>query len=783
MEYPFQSNGFWHNGNHESEKELVVLPYVAKQIAFRNIINYFFPNRELIFLGREDYEELAENEKSFWSSQDGLIYRINGSVNDNLVQKICKKLGLVANGNFLLLQHSLNVPQNQFDFYSMYSNLINIDSKIFESTEKLGSEKISYINKRSSGNSVLFPNTYLARPDTAYEIDGIKKYYQIDYFITHEMAKKIFKNNTFLLSGNECCRINDNCDLYNEKKQDIDFQNRYFLKNTYFEILDFPDEQHYINIVKVKAYLLPATIRKEPEELEINEEAVNFNLSLFKIQSFNIFHYRERRIIEYLKKNCLISKKQERYAYKYKSIKCETANGKVFEKNVPILNIEIPSEIFPCILIYNSAANIIPEEFFVELDVSIFKEVYIYEKRMLRLREDTNIKCYNNNPAFVKMEKQAVQRKINLDIKECDVSCLNTEHIRTDGKYFYYRIEDDLYIKVPEKFSECHADLCTDFFFLEKSDLEEINNGKKGVDENSRKLSAIIKEKSGKNIEAENCLIEHPSEWNGTEQDTRDKAFQILHDKMQVWNSNNRNGSFPEEIQDCSRFCYFHADNFENFLIKLHKNYADKLCSVQDTVMHKWMYKQGNLGVYPENYKADGEASDRQTFCNHAVFETIIKVDGNFNAFTGKGKSKENPDRKPRMENFPECPNPEAYPYRASDYWCDILEQQAANSGETGIHRITAEQAFYMARLGYVVVAAWKNLTPKGNDPNLNYSPHFVTVRPCEGEYPGLELLKVAHVGGGTNKETYLLSAFDTTIDDSKLSEIKYYCNIKQSFI
>lgn len=776
MEYPFQSNGFWHNGKHEFEEEFVVLPYVSKQIAFRNIINYFFPARELILIGREDYEKLPENEKSFFSSQGGLFYRLNDSANDNFVQKICKILGLVANGNFLLFEHFLNVPKNEFVFYSMYSNLINIDAKIFKSTEKLGKEKISYINNRSSNNSVLFPNTYLAQPDTAYERGLINKYYQIDYFITHKMAKKIFKNDKFFLSGNECCCINDNCDLYNEKKLVIDFKNRYFLKNTYFEILNFPDEQHYINVVKVKAYLFPVIIHKEPEEFEMDDEANNLNLK--------IFHYREWQIIEYLKTNKLISKKQERNAYKYGLIRCETINGNPFGKDVSVSSIEMPSAIFPCILIYNNIENIDSEEFFVKLDKSTFKEVYIHKKCMLRLREDSIIKCYKNNPAFVKMEKQAVQRKINLDIKKCDVSCLNTERIRTDGKYFYYRIEDDLYIKVPENFSECYADLCNDFFFLEKSDLEEINNGKKGIDENIRKLSEIIKEKYGKNIESKNCLIEHPSEWNGIDQGSKDKVFKFLHDKMQVWNTNNRNNSLPNEIQDCSIFCYFYADNYAVFLMKLHKSYAAKLRSVQDKIMHKWIYRQGNLGLYPENYEFSGNAKDSQTFCNHAVFETIIKVDGNFNTFTGKDKSKGNPDRKSRMEKFPECPNPETYPYRASNYWCDVLEQQATNSGETGVYRITPEQAFYMARLGYVVIVIWKNLTLKGNDPNINYSPHFVTVRPCEGEYPGLKLLKVAHVGNDTNMEKSLEGAFgDRGNNTKKYKEVFFYCNVRQVFI
>lgn len=784
MTYPFQSDGTWHDGEHV-EKELVVLPYVAEKVAFRNIINYFFPARDLIFIGKEEYDKFTDEEKSLWTEQNGLFYKIKDTVNENLLQKICEMIGLVANGNFLLLKHFINVPQNEFVFYSMYSNLVGIDSKIFELTEDINDERISYINNRSSGNLVLFPNIYLAQSGTIYESGCMQKYYQVDYFLTLDTAKRIFQDNKFLLSGNECCRIEGNHDLYKEKKQDVDFQHRYFLKDTYFEILDSSDEQRYINIAKVRAYLVPATIRKEPEEPEINEGTANFNLSLFKIQSFNIFHYREGQTIGYLREKNLISKKQERYAYEYKSIRCETINGQTSEKYVSISSIETPyNKIFPCILLYNNMENIIPEEFFVELDISIFKEVYIHEKRMLKLRKNFNIKCYKSNPALVEMEKQKQQKTINLAIKKCDVNCLNTEHIKTDGRHFYYKIENDLYIKVPENFSECHADLCTDFFLLEKSDLDGIDDKERSPYDKQKRLGKIIEEKFGGGIKPEDCLIEHSSEFNGKEKNLKYKIFEILHKEIQIWDNTNKNESLPKEIQDCSNFCYFYADAFETFLMKLHRNYADKLRRIQDIVMHKWMYKQGNLGLYPENYKVDGQAGNLQTFCNHAVFETIIKVDGNFNNFTDKKKSANNPDRSPNEESFPECQSPSGYLYKPSNYWCDVLEKQAANSGETGIHKITAEQAFYMARLGYVVIAAWKNLTPKGNDPNINYSPHFVTVRPCKGEYPGLESLLVAHVGSGINEEKFLEKAFsDEGNNTKKYKEVLFYCNVKQIFI
>jgi hypothetical protein len=108
---------------------------------------------------------------------------------------------------------------------------------------------------------------------------------------------------------------------------------------------------------------------------------------------------------------------------------------------------------------------------------------------------------------------------------------------------------------------------------------------------------------------------------------------------------------------------------------------------------------------------------------------------------------------------------------------------QSENSSKTGIYKISAEQAFYMAKLGYVVIACWKNSIPKGTNNNINYSPHFVTVRPNNEEYKGIEFIKVAHVGGGRNEEKNILTAFDLSVDENKSSNIFFYCNINQCFI
>ena len=118
------------------------------------------------------------------------------------------------------------------------------------------------------------------------------------------------------------------------------------------------------------------------------------------------------------------------------------------------------------------------------------------------------------------------------------------------------------------------------------------------------------------------------------------------------------------------------------------------------------------------------------------------------------------------------------------------MEKQSENSAKTGIYKLTVQQAFYMAQLGYAVIASWKNPLKKNEKPNENHSPHFVTVVPKDYETPcpSPENLMVAHVGGKyideegvehENEERRILKAFAKNI----MSNINFYCNIKQIFI
>ena len=95
------------------------------------------------------------------------------------------------------------------------------------------------------------------------------------------------------------------------------------------------------------------------------------------------------------------------------------------------------------------------------------------------------------------------------------------------------------------------------------------------------------------------------------------------------------------------------------------------------------------------------------------MYETIKRVDKNYLAYLlnidepswnlKKYKNKEFISLLKKNQSL----NKENYIYKESNLWCDILEFQAKKTKETGICKISAEQAFYMARLGYVVIASW----------------------------------------------------------------------------
>ena len=172
------------------------------------------------------------------------------------------------------------------------------------------------------------------------------------------------------------------------------------------------------------------------------------------------------------------------------------------------------------------------------------------------------------------------------------------------------------------------------------------------------------------------------------------------------------------------------------------------------------------------------------------MYETIKRVDKNYLAYLlnidepswnlKKYKNKEFISLLKKNQSL----NKENYIYKESNLWCDILEFQAKKTKETGICKISAEQAFYMARLGYVVIASWKNLE---TDTKKNRSPHFVTISPYQENmtnFIDVSFLTVAHVGGGRNGFCKMSYAFDGEGNkkDNKYEEVLFYVNIYQQF-
>ncbi len=161
-----------------------------------------------------------------------------------------------------------------------------------------------------------------------------------------------------------------------------------------------------------------------------------------------------------------------------------------------------------------------------------------------------------------------------------------------------------------------------------------------------------------------------------------------------------------------------------------------------------------------------------KTFCNHAVFLTIMGVDKNFNRFTNR-----------KEKNFPEVNNlnyifdktietkhrnKDFYYHKISNYWCDTLAEASRNES-TGIKEVNLEEAQKLANQGYVVIVCSKNLVFKYG------APHFATIRPnYDTKTYTTDIVEVANVGDFVRVSS-IEDAFGTR-------PIKIFYNTKQSF-
>lgn len=774
--FPLSLTGHWHNGVHIINDEVVIQKYLSFVCAIRNSEVSLDKYKELYeLISKSDYDLLSDEEKEMYSVMNGnSCYKLKTPQEKSIIKQILKKINLYSSPEFILFQHNFfnNKNSEKLKFFSLYMHLDQI----------LNSKPLKDIEYSNTNNpKILFPHTNFATAGISEKDDVI---YQIEYFMDKKNVQEFFTNNQLLISGNECYTIDGEVQLFSLNSQ-TEVTKRSYIKNTIFEITEFPNEEKFPNIARVKPYFLPCVINKDNNSLQLKKET---EINLKSLLNINFFKLNSQIKISYLLDNDFISNSQVDFINKYHYIKIESINNIKYQKEISLRDLICGFDFqelseFKICYINNQSLNFDDNEFYVDLNTSPFKEVFFDKRRMLLLKKDIDLETMKYNPYLY---EGIAKNKIDIDNLKipCNKIYFNNDKVKYDiNEKPYYNFSDNIYYRLDTK-KNIYISPNDYFTFVSYDDLKKIEN-EIDVHKKTEKLREIFDEKSReKNKSFKEGAFTHPSEWHNDDSTYSRLGIKEKYIKknLAIWDKNYSNTSFPDEIKDCSNLTFFHKSQFETFLSRLHKTYAEKLIKVQDMVMHKFSYKQGNLGLYETVFGFKSQNS--QTFCNHAVFETIKKVDGNYLSFLlnidEPAWDLRKYNKNIQFFNFLKknnCLEKSNYKFKESNLWVDILDYQSTKTLETGIAKITSEQAFYMAQLGYVVIACWKNTSKNG-------SPHFVTVRPCEGEYEGLKLLKVAHVGSDKNREKSLEDAFKSSgKDKKKYSEILFYCNIKQSFI
>lgn len=748
--FPVTKTGYWHNGIHiykKNSEDFVISPFLGKILKKDQSIVSIYPAklpkiiyvREIILTAPPEVAEKYENLSSIDFTK----------LKKDEQEKVFEAIGLSSNPSYILQKHTISFKDETFSYYSFIRHF----SKLFDF-------------KKIKNDEYIFPHDKVGEYGKS---EGENNMVHLEYFITTD-------SNYFNIDAPDifdyCDNINNEFDLY--KKEEQSFEELYFDAKTEFSVLNskddykkYPGSLH----IQVKSYHVKINENYKKENslrIEVNNNAINV-------------HDKENNIVNQIKidiKNPLTNNIDTELVYT-QCLKTKSNDIKELFYTLDPFNLQ---------------------PFWTEAD----PEKLQYWDKYIFTKGDVMLKKYSMQPdkkIFSKLNGSNQEFSLQFfKAQEDGVEVLeSTENrkfikIEEDGRNFYF-LKDD--IKYNSNYWKDFKDGTA--VFLKKdltpynpndddvkncSDLQKIMREKNVIDSVEPSMELVQFLEKNKSITIR-CAFQHISEWSQVEinpftidhpEETSD-----LWEKMRIWSKDGKSSSFPREVSDSGKFIYFHPAYFENWLFNLHRCFAKKLISVQNLVMKDFRLVQGNCGIYYNFHK------NTTTFCNHAVFVTIINVDGNFNNFTNKPANKKNISRDPTKEDFPECPDTEKYKYKPSNYWCDVLEEQSENSEETGICKISAEQAFYMAQLGYVVIAAWKNLTPFADEEGVNYSPHFVTISPIQytNNFINQNQIKVAHVGGGTNKFLPLKNAFDQPGNYKKKScdEVLFYCNIKQCFI
>lgn len=191
------------------------------------------------------------------------------------------------------------------------------------------------------------------------------------------------------------------------------------------------------------------------------------------------------------------------------------------------------------------------------------------------------------------------------------------------------------------------------------------------------------------------------------------------------------------------------------------------LIEVQDKVMDlQCMQPDTGRGIY-------NNAPLGSTFCNHAVFITVMAVDGNYKNFTNR--TAKDDAGFPEYNNLTQRKNKnielkrhctkdkcDFYYHKISNYWCDILAEASRNES-TGIKEVNLEQAQKLANQGFVVIVCHKNLAFRYG------APHFATIRPYYNITTyATDIVKVANVGKSVGV---------SSVADAFNGSVKYFYN------
>ena len=751
--FPVTKTGYWHNGIHiykKDSEDFVISPFVGKILKKSQSISSIYPAklpkiiyvREIILTAPPEVAEKYENLSSIDFTK----------LKKDEQEKVLEAIGLSSDPSYILQKHTITFKNKTFSYYSFIRHFSKLcDFKKIKNDEYIfPHDKVGEYGKSEGENNMVHLEYFITTDSSYFNID----------------APDIF---------DYCDNINNEFDLY--KKDEQSFEELYFNKKTEFSVLPdskydykkYPGSLH----IQVKSYHVKINENYKKENslrIEVNNNAINV-------------HDKENNIVNQIKidiKNPLTNNIDTELVYT-QCLKTKSNDIKELFYTLDPFNLQ---------------------PFWTEAD----PEKLQYWDKYIFTKGDVMLKKYSMQPdkkIFSKLNGSNQEFSLQFfKAQEDGVEVLESTEdrkfikIEEDGRNFYF-LKDD--IKYNSNYWKDFKDGTA--VFLKKdltpynpndddvkncSDLQKIMREKNVIDSVEPSMELVQFLEKNKSITLK-CAFQHISEWSQVEIN----PFKIDHpeetsdlwEKMRIWSKDGKSSSFPREVSDSSKFIYFHPAYFENWLFNLHRCFAKKLISAQNLVMKDFRLVQGNCGIYYNFHK------NTTTFCNHAVYETIKQVDKNYLSFL---LNKDEPPWKldkykdkaflSLMKENQSLSNGK-YIYKESNLWCDILEFQSQKTEETGICKISAEQAFYMAQLGYVVIAAWKNLTPYEGKEGVNYSPHFVTVLPNQllkkVTEKNIGLINVVHIGGNGNGIKTLSDAFGSNC----YNQVDFYFNIKQQFL